>query len=284
MGLCRTTTADAPLAERTWGLIGAEFRTADGTLASGTQLTNIANYQTAVLTEYGTGGVLPRSGATMAGMSTGRMRDKADAGFVEPAAGTDFGHSGNPPVSYLAAHGGDLPSTSGCSGSCPAGSGANDSVNVRLTIRVPTNAKGFAYDHVFFSAEYKDYLCSSYNDYHLALLSSTASGLPADHNIAFDASGNPVTVNSGLFQACAAKACYTCPLGTALLAGTGMDTNGVGGATGWLTTTAPVTPAETITLELMIFDVGDGMFDSNVLLDNFRWIPSDTTVGTDSAG
>ncbi len=177
IGLCQTTTTDAPLAERKWGLVSAEFRTADGTLVSGTQLSNISNFQTAVLTEYGTGGALPRSGVTMAGMSTGRMRDKVDAGFVEPAAGTDFGHDGNPPASYVASHGGDLPATFGCSGSCPGGNGANDSVNVRLTIRVPTNAKGFAYDHMFFSAEYKDYTCSAFNDYYLALLSSGASGL-----------------------------------------------------------------------------------------------------------
>ncbi len=42
-------------------------------------------------------------------------------------------------------------------------------------------------------------------------------------------------------------------------------------------------PGETITLELMIFDVGDRAFDSNVLLDKFRWLPSSTVVGTGGA-
>jgi hypothetical protein len=67
------------------------------------------------------------------------------------------------------------------------------------------------------------------------------------------------------------------------LAGTGMDINNEGGGTGWLTTTAPVIPGETIILELMVFDVSDGFYDSNVLFDKFRWIPSDTTVGTGTA-
>jgi hypothetical protein len=40
---------------------------------------------------------------------------------------------------------------------------------------------------------------------------------------------------------------------------------------GWLTTTAPVIPGETITLELTIGDVGDGYYDSTVLIDAFQW-------------
>jgi hypothetical protein len=283
MELCRTTTADPPLSERRWGVISVEFLTADGQVPSANQLSDMSNHQIAILTEYGTGGVQPRSGATMAGMSTGFMRDAADAGFVPPAPGTDFGYTGNPPASYLAAHGGQLPASSGCNGVCPAGSGANDSVNVRLTIRVPTNAKGFSYNHMFFTAEYKSWTCSAYNDYHLALLTSGSPVIPSDRNIAFDAANNPISVNSGLFQACFASGCYTCTLGTALLAGTGMDINNEGGGTGWLTTTAPVIPGETIILELMVFDVSDGIYDSNVLFDQFRWIPSDTTVGTGTA-
>jgi hypothetical protein len=45
-----------------------------------------------------------------------------------------------------------------------------------------------------------------------------------------------------------------------------------GGATGWLTSQAAVSAGETFTLELMIWDTGDGSLDSSVLLDNFQWI------------
>ena len=44
-----------------------------------------------------------------------------------------------------------------------------------------------------------------------------------------------------------------------------------GGGTGWLTTTSPVVPGETATLRFVIFDEGDHILDSTVLIDNFQW-------------
>ena len=44
-----------------------------------------------------------------------------------------------------------------------------------------------------------------------------------------------------------------------------------GGSTSWLTTTAPVTPGEDVTLHFIIFDEGDHILDSAALIDNFRW-------------
>ena len=54
-----------------------------------------------------------------------------------------------------------------------------------------------------------------------------------------------------------------------------------GGATGWLTSKAAVTPGEAFTLDLMIWDTGDGDLDSSVLLDNFKWAEGEVTVITD---
>jgi hypothetical protein len=112
-------------------------------------------------------------------------------------------------------------------------------------------------------------------------LTSTADGIPADHNISFDSLSNPVSVNNGFFEVCGGngKNCGTCPGGTAALAGTGLDTAN-GGGTEWLTTDAPIVPGETFTLELVIFDVGDTALDSLVVLDNFRWSLEPVEVGT----
>jgi hypothetical protein len=59
-----------------------------------------------------------------------------------------------------------------------------------------------------------------------------------------------------------------------------------GGSTGWLTTTSPVTPGEDVTLHFIIFDEGDHILDSSVLIDNFRWgtsaVPCANTI--DSGG
>jgi hypothetical protein len=52
---------------------------------------------------------------------------------------------------------------------------------------------------------------------------------------------------------------------------TGGATTPIGGSTGWLTTTAPVTPGEDVTLHFIIFDEGDHIYDSSVIIDNFQW-------------
>jgi hypothetical protein len=57
-----------------------------------------------------------------------------------------------------------------------------------------------------------------------------------------------------------------------------------GGATGWLSSQAPVKPGETFTLDLMIWDTGDGDLDSSVLLDNFQWVAGDVAVSTERPG
>jgi hypothetical protein len=261
-------------------VITAQQLLANGSAPSATQLNNMQDYQDAVLVNYGTGGIVPKKGPTMAGISSGRMRDQNDTGYVNPSSGTNFGSSSQPPAVYLAAHGGSLPSSQGCSGNCPAGSGANDSTNVKLTIRVPTNAQSFSYSFRFFSAEYWVYQCTSFNDFYLALITTGASGIPADHNISFDGAGNPVSVNNGFFDFCAPKGCNTCPFGTGELNGTGMQLNSTGGGTKWLITDAPVVPGETMVLELMVFDVSDGILDSLTLLDNWVWNAAPAQVST----
>jgi hypothetical protein len=277
--LCQFTTANPPIEQKKWGVIKAEHRLASGGQPSVAQLSNMQNWQTAILQNYGTS-VAPKLGPTMAAISSGKMRDMDDPGFVYPNGGTSFGSQSQPPANYLAENGGMLPSSAGCSGTCPAGSGANDSVNVKLTIRVPSNALSFSYRFKFNSAEYWTYACTSYNDFFLALLQTTAPGIPLDKNISFDDAGNPVSVNNGFFQVCVAKGCYTCPSGTFELMGTGMEAGNTGGATNWLTTDAPVTPGEEMILELMVFDVSDGILDSLVLLDAFKWNPVPAQVGT----
>ena len=37
-------------------------------------------------------------------------------------------------------------------------------------------------------------------------------------------------------------------------------------------------PGETFTLDLMIWDTGDGELDSSVLLDNFQWVAGEVVT------
>jgi hypothetical protein len=79
----------------------------------------------------------------------------------------------------------------------------------------------------------------------------------------------------------------TC-IGTAGLAGTGFDTpdpgkcalgSQVGGATARLVLRGNVAPGETMELRLAIWDTLDGLYDTLVLLDDFRWSAQATTPG-----
>lgn len=266
MDLCQTASANVPKAQQRWGVLSAELVRADGTAPSAAQLADMQDVQTATLAAYGV--VVPQRGASMAGFSTGKMRAPSHADHAPPSPGTDLGWTGSPPAAYLQAHNGELPGSAGCSGACPTGADADDGVSLRLVVRTPTNANGFAFRYNFFTAEYPASVCAAKNDYFFALETTLAPFLPLDKNIAYDALGSPVSVDNAFFASCAPFGCFLCPLGADGLAGTGMPAS-----TDWLSSNAPTVVGETITLDLTVFDVSDGAGDSVVLVDAFRWFP-----------
>jgi len=137
-----------------------------------------------------------------------------------------------------------------------------DLCGFELNVQVPAGAKGFAVDFIFFSAEYPEWLGQGYNDtFNIILNSQNYSG-----NVAFDSTGSPISINNVLFNVCSG-----CDTPSTTLSGTGYD-GGVGGATGWLTTTVPVVPGEVLSLYFAIYDEGDSLWDSDVLINNFRWL------------
>ena len=189
---------------------------------------------------------------------------------------------------------------------CPLDKKVFDTIDVELVIKAPANAKGFSFDFNFYSGEWPGYICTRFNDGFIAYLEAKGFNGGDPDNISFDANNNPVSVNNGFFDRCTPNTttgCFgsmqtksACAGGTAELEGTGyaqigkwcepyapakdeMSTNG--GATGWLTTSAPIEPGETFKLDLVIWDTGDGLLDSSVLLDNFKWTPTKTKVVTE---
>jgi hypothetical protein len=159
----------------------------------------------------------------------------------------------------------------------------------------------------FYSAEYPEYVCSTFNDFFVMLLDSAFSGQPAnptDKNLAFYSYNNtryPVGINlaylnNGLFSWCmngsvgcdgTSGTISTCS-STAPLAGTGFDityggcgtNNLLGGGTGWLVSRGNVNPGEIITLRFVIWDTGDHILDSLAILDNFQWSLNAAQPGT----
>jgi hypothetical protein len=75
----------------------------------------------------------------------------------------------------------------------------------------------------------------------------------------------------------------SCVRSPAILQGTGfgIDTTAYDdhGATGWLETKSPVTPGSEVTIRFAIWDAGDEVLDSTVLIDNFKF-SADEATGT----
>ncbi|MCA9625342.1 MAG: choice-of-anchor L domain-containing protein, partial [Myxococcales bacterium] len=272
--ICQTTTAGAMGANKIWGLIDAQFRLATGTATPAPQSHAIVQSLGNVLA--------PRKGTRFVFMSSGLAGAPGQPYFQPgtPQGGTAFGNSTVAPAGFPS-------NKAGCP--LPGTSIANDSVNLRLEIRTPTNAFSLAFDNGFFSAEYPEYACSTFNDLWVVLLTTGASGLPNNKNVVFDSQGTPGSVNLNFFDRCLAGAtgCFGtpgfnfCAGGTGELAGTGYGAtdNGnpcgapttIGGSTGWITSQAPIVPGEVITIEFIVWDSTDPIFDSSSMIDNFRW-------------
>ncbi|MBK7397721.1 MAG: putative metal-binding motif-containing protein [Myxococcales bacterium] len=273
LGLCRTAKAGTEGKDKTWGVIDAKLVRADGSAIDAA-----SQVQFGILRNFGPT-VKPRAGKNMVVISSGTARTPDYPGQVMPRSPS---YSSLSAVAFPAGH----PLKSDCGSGGFGAATANDSVNLKLKIRVPTNANAFSFDFDFFSSEYITFVCSSYNDSFVALLDTAVKLDPKfAKNVSFDSKGNPVSVNNGFFEVCTPGTSFTggktfpCSKGTKELEGTGFwDTDPKqNGSTSWLQTKAPVKPGEEITLQFMIWDAGDHILDSTVLIDNFKWDAKPTT-------
>ena len=257
IGICRTQTGPS------WGLISAQY-----TLADGSPGMNPVSH--GLLQTFGPN-VGAREGLNMLALSSGTARAPGDPGYISPANAI-MGTTGPTPPGFPVA-----------APSCPMQPAtqpiANDSASLDLQLKVPTNANAFRFDFTFYTYEYPVYICSTFNDFYVTLVDPAPTGAQ-EGNVSFDNQGNPVSVNNGFLEVCEPQVAggkqFDCPQGTSELFGTGFDVNPLGfpenhAATGWLVTTAPVPPGQTIRVRFAIWDAGDAILDSTVLIDNFRW-------------
>ena len=280
IGLCKSASQGG------WGIVSATYSNGFGSS------TPPDAEQHGILSKFGNV-IKPRQGSMLGVLSSGWAREYDNcAGGNEPfKGGCPMNGAGTAPTGYPKA-----------SPSCPNASispNVNDVIDLKLTIKVPANAKGISFDFNFLSGEWPEYVCTTFNDSFIAYLKSNAFNNGKADNISVDSKKNPVSVNHGFFDRCSPMnlSCFNfppnyqaCAGGDAELKGTGFydpqdscfsgQTDSGGGGTGWLTTKAPVQPGETITLEFMIWDTGDSAYDSSVLLDNWTWETTDTSVGT----
>jgi hypothetical protein len=243
-------------------LASAEFRLADGSVPGAPALAEMADFQSAIFQGFGTGGLTATAGGAMVALSSGRARDEDSPGFVSPEDGEVWGRSTTGPEPFMSVHNNAFPGADGC----PNGPNeAHDAVVLRLTFTVPPGAARLAFDWRYLSADYPEWLCTSFVDFFLAVVIEGGSpSLPLDRNVALDGTGLPVSGNSPDLIFCSG-----CPGGTGPLAGTGY---GASAASDWHPAFVPVVPGETLVLDLAAFDVGDGQTDELVLLDGLRWL------------
>ncbi len=228
----------------------------------------------AVVNKFGI--VAPHSGVSMALISSGLAEDASsgyrpqDQALISSKNNLGFANTAANPIPNLV-------SANTCGPKNPPD--VFDYTEVVVNLKTPTNASSFSFDFHFFSAEYPEFLCVEYNDEFLVLQESKSEFGGQITNIAYDMHMDPITVNSGFFTVCqndpGTPHANNCTAPVSQIAGTGYDVKAsgipVGGSTGWLTTTGPVSPGEDVTLHFVIFDEGDHILDSAALVDNFRW-------------
>lgn len=170
-----------------------------------------------------------------------------------------------------------------------------DATAVEFEFVAPTNVQGISFDFNFFTFEWPQFICTTFNDFFIANLTyADPLKFPkgqVDGNISFDANKNPISVNNAFVDVCgcaggapcptppppkAAIKTFDCALGTKIVEGTDFakDDANVGwtnGATGWLRTSAPVDPGKKFTLRLVTYDSSDGFVDSLTVIDNWKW-------------
>jgi hypothetical protein len=287
IGICQQASGSK------WGLVSATY-------TQGYNSSKAPNAgQHAILGGFGSV-IKPREGANLGVLSSGYANMCDDA---NPGASCSGSGQGDPyfkgAQAGMTGPGTAPPGYPKSTAECPVLPSVNDTIGVTLQIRVPNNAQGFSFDFDFYSGEWPEYVCTEYNDSFVAWLNSTAwAGTGNDLNISFDSMNNPVSVNNGFFDRCTANTttgCMGSKSGTAACGGGPSELQGTGfynlgnycgaqstggGATGWLTTKAPVKGGEVITLQFIIWDTGDQNWDSSVLVDNLTWYGTAQTTGT----
>ena len=116
------------------------------------------------------------------------------------------------------------------------------------------------------------------------VINTTACSNPNSYYDIIDDQGNKqcfIAINTAFSE--------PCPNVATNISGTGYEcgigTSGDGSSTGWLTTSWPIQPNEAFTLTFHIHDTSDGILDSEVILDNFRFetVPGEFSQGTTNA-
>jgi len=229
---------------------------------------------------------LPQEGERMLMVSSGAARREDQPQFFH--RNFEKGYTSNPPAGFPKE-----------SATCPnvTTGGARDATGLELEITAPSNAKGFKFDFDFFTFEWPSFICTTFNDFFVAILEPFPP-MQTDGNISYDSGGNPISVNNAFLDICGCpsgppcgappanpKKQFDCAFGTTGVIGTDWDVDDThvgwtNGSTGWLRTTAPVEPGQEFKIRFVTYDSADSKVDSATLIDNWQWSATPGSVQT----
>jgi len=169
----------------------------------------------------------------------------------------------------------------------------HDNVEFKVVMKAPSNALGFSIDYIFFSEEYEEYIGTSFNDKFYIFLQAPQTTGNQKIVINTTSCSNPNAYHDIIEDG--EKKCYIaintsfsepCPNPQTNISGTGYECGAPdsahGSSTGWLVTSSEIQGGEQFELTFHIHDTSDGIFDSEVILDNFHWLSQPFTPGTAS--
>ncbi len=295
IGLCNVKIEPTPAdkKQRKWGVLEAKFvRLNSSALAGQDKPYDTRDF--GILPNFGPA-TAAKEGKMLLALSTGvaRLKGQPDYTSFKCNAGSSISKSGGVPFPNV----GTWPKQ----GTCPGTGDPEDAAVLDLKVRIPTNARSMGFSMRFFSCEFPQYVCSAYNDV-LAVLALPLAGAdsntlivngarsptaqvlaatdPMYPDVAFETAGmakNVIGVNNqSFFTACkpGAASGYNNCKGEADLAGSGFEGHA---ASGWLSTTFPVTPGGVYVFRVAIWDSSDQLLDSSAVLDAVQF----STKGTD---
>jgi len=145
-----------------WGVVSAKWVLPDGSPDNGNPNFHLGH---GVLSAFGTN-VNVQGGKKMLALSSGTARQPTDPGYMDVGGFDKMYTSGSPQ--------GFPKESPACPGSLTGQ--PHDGTALEVVIRVPSNAKGFSFDFDFFTYEWPGWVCSTYNDFFVALLTPISMG------------------------------------------------------------------------------------------------------------
>ena len=178
-------------------------------------------------------------------------------GVMKHQVGSNGGAGGTPFLSCDLVH--DCSDTLDQQWNLKPDNAANDVFYMAFQLVTPPGTHGYMFDFAYFSEEWPVYVGTDFND--MLVVWSTSETFTG--NVTF-IENQPLTVT-------ALDPYMAIQVGDPRLAGTGFPGDDEGAGTGWFTAKASAAPGEKFTVAISIFDMGDAVWDTVGILDNFRW-------------